>query len=182
MNTSTTLAAPPQPLNRAQRRAIQQRKGTYWHHKPEVMQVLNEQYRGLAKFVLNPTVVSRTFDEAELVDLRINIEQSWGLLKRFEGTEGAVALLDQSFRHALVRAESISVTLIADLQAGIDALARMTARASKGHKLGPDAQALLSVPVAMMIYDEILINSSPLQMDQARVEADRRKAEKDGAP
>lgn len=172
---------PTDGLNRAQRRAINQRKGTYWHFKKDVMEVISEQASNLAKNALKPAIISRPFEDSEVLALRLSIETAWGSLRAFNATEGAVVLLEQCFQHALIRAESISHELIPSLIAGIAAIDRMRTRAAKGYKLGPDAEALVSVPGAIMIYDEILINSSPLQMDQAKAESERRLANKAGS-
>ena len=161
-------------MNREQRRASKFKRGAYWAYDATVMATVQEQTKALAAQALKPVIVSRPLEEHETLDLRLLIAQAWESLRTFTGNRGDWALIAQSINDATVRAESISELLQPPLERAAAAMERMRDRHQAGRSLGPDADALQTIPEALAIFDEILLNSSPKQMIDAAIEALRR--------
>lgn len=161
-------------MNREQRRASKFKRGHHWMSDPQTCNALLELRQAQAETVLRPLVISTPIEEAEIVTLRVQIEQAWEALRTFTGTPTDWGLLATSINDATVRAESISELLGTPLERAAAAMERMRDRYHAGHALGPDAEALQSIPEAIAIFDEILINSSPKQMMDAAYEVQAR--------
>lgn len=171
---TTTTHHTTTTMNREMRRAMQKKRGNYLMYDPAVAATVQEQSKALASRALAPAVISRPLDEHETLNLRLMISESWEALRTFTGTEHDWRLLAESINDATVRAESISELLAEPLARAAAAMTRMRDRFHAGHRLGPDGEGLQSIPEALAIFDEILINSSPKQMMDAAKEAQRR--------
>lgn len=150
-------------MNRAQRRASQFKRG------------LRTDRNAMAEpsSVLTPLIWSTVFTTEEVGTLSSEVRLAWHHLTHGSGTQQHFQMLAMAMNTCLVRCEAIGNGEAAEEVArrAQAALVAMQARHRRTGRFGPDAQALQDVPYALDLYDELLRNSTPLQMHDATKEA-----------
>ena len=145
---------------------------------------MNTTYRnashGKRRFVADPMTMFRTmqkiepFTAAELLRLELLIRLSFEALRTGKGTESDFHDLAAAVNTAMVRSEAVSPLCEMTAVAARDALMRAWHRFERTGKLGFDGPALLEVEAGISLHEELIRNSSPLQMVEAMREVIRR--------
>ncbi len=148
-------------MNRTQRRAAQ--------HKRTM--------RNPARWQADPTtalalIAHRTPMAGEHAAACSNeVRLAWHHLCHGSGTTAHFDAVATAMNVCLVRAETIGADAVEVAIRAQGAMVAMQQRYLRCARLGPDADALAHVPIALDLYDQLLQLSSPLQMRNALAES-----------
>lgn len=114
------------------------------------------------------------FNAAELLRLELPIRLSFEALRTGQGSESDFHDLCAAINTALVRSESVDPLCEQTAIAARDALLRCWQRHEKTQRWGFDGPALLEVEAGISLHEQLVRNSTPLQMIAALREVQRR--------
>lgn len=114
------------------------------------------------------------FDPQAAAALSVNARAAWQRLKDGAGSGHDWVHLAAVSNICLVRAESIDPQLVELIQQAQAALESMRDRATRLGRWAPDHTSLLAMPDLLDLHDELLRESTPLQMHKASLEAHKR--------
>lgn len=107
--------------------------------------------------------------------LSANARACWERLRTGHGNFDDWRHLAQVVNICMVRSEAIDPLLVQECQSAMDSLSTLRTRALQPQgRWGPDHTSLEHIPQLLDLNDELLKNSSPLQISNARDEAVRR--------
>lgn len=147
-------------MNREQRRAARHKRAL----------------RNPARWAANPTTAfaaiadrtpMRTEDAARCSN---EVRMAWHHLCHGSGTTDHFDAVASAMNVCLVRSEAIGPDAVEVAIRAQTAMVAMQQRYMRCARLGPDADALATVPVALDLYDQLLQLSSPLQLRAALAE------------
>lgn len=125
------------------------------------------------KWASDPQILARTlgavqpFTESELVRLQTPVRLAWQCLRSGAGEDTDFHTLAYAANVALVRSEQIDALAVDVCKRAQAALMAMLERNKRTGKWGVDWQALQDIPTAIDLYEQLLDNSTPLQMQAA---------------
>ena len=131
------------------------------------------QSQGKRKYTADPTAMMRVinkitpFTADELLMLELPIRMSFEALRTGRGTESDFHDLCAIINTAMVRSEAVSPLCEMTAIAARDALIRSWHRFNRTGRLGFDGPALLEVDAGISLYEQLVRNSTPVQMIQA---------------
>ena len=114
------------------------------------------------------------FNDIELLRLELPIRISFEALRTGAGTESDFHDLCAAVNTTMVRSESVDPLCEQTAIAARDALMRCWHRHEKTQRWGFDGPALLEVEAGISLHEELVRNSTPLQMVEAMREVIRR--------
>lgn len=151
-------------MNRAQRRAATKQKG----HNRMGMRIN-------PAAALNPILLSTPLTPDETVSMKLQLREAFESIRTGTATRDDFDHMVISYNAWQVLAENISTTLCEQmLPAGL-ALLRAKERVLEGKSLLWDGAAIEPLQIFMDIYDEIIDNVSPNQVQDAILEAHLRQ-------
>ena len=107
------------------------------------------------------------FTAAELLRLELPVRLSFEALRTGQGTESDFHDLCAIINTAMVRSEAVSPLCEMTAIAARDALIRSWHRFNRTGRLGFDGPALLEVDAGISLYEQLVRNSTPVQMIEA---------------
>lgn len=153
-------------MNRAQRRAPATRTMAHQGHLSVTDPCAGLRLLGMAAPLPNGAVV----------DTALRVRSAYEALRDGSGDDDDFHTLAGALNISLIRAEDIdelAADIVIDAQV---ALMACLARKQRGLRYGFDAAGLATIPHALDLYEQILSNSTALQMQAALNEAARRMA------
>jgi hypothetical protein len=107
------------------------------------------------------------FTPEELLQLALPIRLSFQALRTGQGTESDFHDLAAAINTTMVRSEAVSPLCEMTAIAARDALMRAWHRFERAGRLGFDGPALLEIDAGISLHEELIRNSTPLQMIEA---------------
>ena len=114
------------------------------------------------------------FNDIELLRLELPIRLAFEALRTGQGPESDFHDLCAAINTTLVRSESVDPLCEQTAIAARDALMRCWHRHQKTQRWGFDGPALLEVEAGISLHEELIRNSTPLEMIEALREVQRR--------
>ena len=114
------------------------------------------------------------FNDIELLRLELPIRLAFEALRTGRGTESDFHDLCAAINTTMVRSESVDPLCEQTAIAARDALMRCWQRHEKTQRWGFDGPALLEVEAGISLHEELIRNSTPLEMMDALREVQRR--------
>lgn len=114
------------------------------------------------------------FNDIELLRLELPIRLAFEALRTGRGTESDFHDLCAAINTTMVRSESVDPLCEQTAIAARDALMRCWHRHQKTQRWGFDGPALLEVEAGISLHEELIRNSTPLEMMEALREVIRR--------
>lgn len=155
-------------MNREQRRAARFKRRAQWSR---------DQAFAEPATALNRITLAQTYTAHDFARLSNDARLSWHRLASGYGTDTDFQTLGGMLNVASIIAERIDPLVLDAIERGQIALATMQARHARLGRWGTDAQGLQHMPDALDVLDEIIRNSTPLQMTAALREAIKRERE-----
>ena len=125
------------------------------------------------KYAADPLAIYRVlnriepFDARELLRLELPIRMSYEAIKTGQGSESDFHDLAAAVNATLVRSEDVDPLCIVTAELARDALMRTWRRFEATGKWGFDGPALAEVEAGIALHEQLIRNSTPLQMMQA---------------
>lgn len=135
---------------------------------------------GQRRYRADPSTLSRVlnriqpFNAQELLRLELPIRLSFEAIKTGQGTERDFHDLAAAINAAMVRSEAVDPLCEQTAVSARDALMRTWSRFEKTGRLGFDGPALSEVADGIDLHEQLIRNSTPLQMIEAMREVMRR--------
>ena len=129
--------------------------------------------RNAARHQADPAATARVlsklqpFTPSELVTLQTPVRIAFECLRSGSGTEEDFHTIAAAVNIALIRSESIDPLCEQTCKLAQEGLMRMLARFASVKRWGLDGLALQDVPAALDLYEQLLANSTPKQMEDA---------------
>jgi hypothetical protein len=116
----------------------------------------------------------KPFDSTEQMRLNLPVRVAYESLRSGKGEEGDFHTLAAAVNVAMVCAEKIDPLVEETAILARDALVRCWHRYQKTGRWGFDGPALVDIPAAIDLHEQLVANQTPLQMQKAMVEVIRR--------
>lgn len=114
------------------------------------------------------------FSAVELLELELPIRMSFEFMRSGSGTLNDYSNLELAINVAMVRSEDVDPFCVQTAVAARDALLRTWERHQRTGRWGFDGPALAEIDAGIELHEQLVRNSTPLQMIQAGREVKRR--------
>ena len=116
----------------------------------------------------------RPFDQDEQLRLNLPVRVSFESMKTGKGTDDDFHSVAAAVNVAMMMAEKIDPMVEETAIRARDALVRCLARRKRTGVWGFDGPALMDIPPAIDLHEQLVANQTPLQMQKAMLEVIRR--------